>query len=56
MNMFRKPFLFVVGVLMLAYDEASKSLEEAAKKIEGRREQRDGHQKLTQPIVKQPQA
>ncbi|HEX7974586.1 MAG TPA: hypothetical protein VF498_09275 [Anaerolineales bacterium] len=53
MEIFRKSFLFMVGVVVIAYDEAAKSIEEAAKTLEKRREQLSGHGKLTQPIVKQ---
>ena len=38
MKYFRKAFLFVVGLVAVAYDEANQSLEEAAKSLDDRRE------------------
>jgi hypothetical protein len=39
MKVIHKAFLFVVGVISIAFDEASKSIEELAKSMEERREQ-----------------
>lgn len=38
MNLFKKSFLFVVGVVTIAFDEISKSIEEALATIEEQRE------------------
>lgn len=34
MNKFKKIFLFFVGVVFMAYDEAEKSIEEAIQAVE----------------------
>jgi hypothetical protein len=39
MKIFHKAVLFVIGVIAIAFDEASKSIEEMAKSIEEHREQ-----------------
>lgn len=46
MNMFRKAFLFVVGMVAIAYEETNKSIKEATKSIEERRD------KLTKRVTK----
>ncbi len=38
MDIFRKAFLFVVGAVVVAYEEATKAAKEAQKSIEERRE------------------
>lgn len=38
MDVFRKAFLFVIGLVSIAYEETNKSIEEATKSIEERRE------------------
>jgi hypothetical protein len=38
MDIFRKTFLFLVGAVVIAYEETAKSLEEATKSVEEQRE------------------
>lgn len=46
MDMFRKAFLFIVGAVAIAYEEAGKAIDEAAKEIEKQRQQITGKEKL----------
>ena len=38
MNLFKKTFLFVVGVVTIAFDQVAESVEEALESLETRRE------------------
>lgn len=38
MDIFRKAFLFIVGAVSVAYEEATKAAKEAQKSVEERRE------------------
>ena len=42
MDLFRKAFLFVVGAVVIAYEETKKSVEEAAKSLDEQREKLNG--------------
>ena len=46
MNLIKKTFLFVVGVITIAFDEVAESIEEALESIETQREN------INQRIVK----
>ncbi len=52
MNPIRKAFLFVVGVMSIAYEETAKSLEEAAQIIEEQRRVILGNDKHVETIPK----
>jgi len=42
MDLFKKIFLLSVGVVTIAFDEASKAIEETVHKIQEQREKLDG--------------
>lgn len=46
MDLFRKVFLFMVGTAAIAYEEASKALDEVAREIEKQRQQITGKEPL----------
>ncbi len=52
MEIFRKTFLFIVGVVVIAYEEATKSIEEAAKRLERTNENHNGHKKVVEMLTK----